>query len=117
MKLFVSLILAFSVCAGATLAQSRNQTLTIVVKGSPEHPVKHACVTLIPKTGELLFGQIDSRGRVRFKNVAQGEYRLVVRAESYELQKKEITVGPDDNTITFNLIWLDGTEHGWRGGQ
>jgi uncharacterized membrane protein len=59
-------------------------------------------VTVIPKEGEILFSKADGKGRIRFKGVTKGKYRVVVKADGYQAQKREVNVG-EAWTVDFSL--------------
>lgn len=116
MKRVLSAITGLLICAATLSAQSKTHSLTVMVNPGARSDVR-ACVTLIPKSGDLIFDQTNRSGRVKFKNVPMGDYRIVVKLSACGLQKKEITVGPDTDTVTFHFICLDGTESSVPSGQ
>jgi len=66
-------------------------------------PLKDACITLVPREGDILFRKADGRGRVRIKKLTSGHYRVTAKVDGYEAQKKEIEVGEMSETVSFNL--------------
>lgn len=66
-------------------------------------PLKDACITVVPKEGEILFRKADGRGRVRVRNMARGRYRVTAKVDGYTAQKKEIEVGTTAETVSFAL--------------
>src|SRR5918911_4962441 len=65
--------------SGAALAQGGDSSILVEVKSASGQPVRNACVTLIPKEGEILFSKADREGRLRFRHVTAGDYRIVVK--------------------------------------
>src|SRR5215210_664024 len=96
-------LLIVTICAllfsagGATGAQqqgsSNDPTLWIEVRDENGLPLKDACVTVVPKEGEILFRRADGRGRVRVAKMARGHYRVTAKVDGYTAQKKEIELG------------------------
>ncbi len=95
--------LALILCAGATLAQSGARTVLVEVSSVNGQPLKHVCVTLVPREGEILFNQTDGKGRIKWKNIAPGNYRVVVKVDGYVAQKKEFLLDNKDETVAFAL--------------
>ncbi|HEX8098012.1 MAG TPA: carboxypeptidase-like regulatory domain-containing protein [Pyrinomonadaceae bacterium] len=114
---FIALTLAtLFACASVFAQQGGEATLLVEVKeGAPARPLKQACVTVIPKEGEILFGKTDSKGKIEFRHLPPGRYRVVVKT-TYA-QKKEVTVVSGANAVAFNMLWIDGTEQTGRGQQ
>jgi hypothetical protein len=67
------------------------------------HPLGNACVTVIPKEGEITFRKADKRGRVKLKGMQPGSYRVVVKVDGYEAQKKQVAIGASVETVAFSL--------------
>ncbi len=87
--------------AGSVLAQDNDSTLIVEVVNKDGRPVKYACVTLVPKSGDILFQKADGRGIVRVKNLYKGRYRVVVKVDGYIAQKREISVTEKKDTVGF----------------
>jgi hypothetical protein len=103
-KYLSSMILTLLLLSVAGFAQQGgDDSLLVQVRETGGRPVKYACVTVIPKEGEILFRKADGKGRVKFKGVAKGHYRIVVKAEGYEAQKREVTFGGLDETLDFSM--------------
>jgi uncharacterized membrane protein len=105
-KYLSSAILSLSLLSFAAFAQGGADSLVVQVREASGRPVKYACVTVIPKEGEILFRKADGQGRVKFKGVTKGQYRVVVKAEGYRAQKREVSVGSgggDAWTVDFSL--------------
>ncbi len=77
--------------------------LLVQVTDEGGRPLKRACVTVVPREGEIIFRNADSRGRVRLKKPAAGRYRVTAKSDGYELQGKEVTVGSENETVAFAL--------------
>jgi len=98
------IFLALLLCVGFVSAQTESERwLMVEVTDAAGQPLKDACVTVIPKEGDILFDKADKRGRSKFKRMAAGNYRVVVKVEGYEAQKREVTVGSNNETVTFAL--------------
>lgn len=65
--------------------------------------MKNACITVVPKEGEIVFRKADERGRVRVRNMARGHYRVTAKVDGYTAQKKEIELGSTAETVSFSL--------------
>jgi hypothetical protein len=103
-KRIIHLIFALILCGSLSLAQNgSDRWLTVEVKDASGEPLKRACVTVVPKEGEIVFRNADSRGRVKLKKPAAGNYRVVVKVDGYEAQKREVVIGSSDETVAFTL--------------
>ena len=103
-KRIVHIIFALVLCGSFALAQdSSDKWLLVEVKDASGEPLKRACVTVVPKEGEIVFRNADSRGRVKLKKPAAGNYRVVVKVDGYEAQKREVTIGSTSETVAFTL--------------
>jgi Carboxypeptidase regulatory-like domain len=100
----VFVLLMLLLCVGFIQAQTESERwLMVEVKDAGGQPLKEACVTIVPKEGDILFQKADKRGHVKLKKLAAGNYRVVVKVEGYEAQKREVTVGSGNETVTFAL--------------
>jgi hypothetical protein len=103
-KYFGSVILSLLLLGFAAFAQSSYDVLLVQVRDANGRPVKHACVTVIPHEGEVLFRKADGKGCARFKGVAVGQYRVVVKADGYQAQKQQVSFsGGDMWPVSFSL--------------
>jgi hypothetical protein len=102
-KYLSSAILNLSLLSFAAFAQGGDDSLLVQVRESNGRPVKYACVTVIPKDGEILFHKADAKGRVKFKGVTRGNYRVVVKADGYEAQKKQVYAAGSALTLDFSM--------------
>lgn len=82
-------------------AQDSSSSLIVEVVNSAGQPIKNACVTFVPRSGDILFRKADRRGKVRVKRLVRGKYRVVVKVDGYEAQKKEIVVSEAKDTLAF----------------
>lgn len=101
----ILIALALLLISGLSQAQddSSEKWLLVEVTNEAGEPLKRACVTVVPKEGEIVFRNADSRGRVRLKKPAAGNYRVVVKVDGYEAQKREVVVGSKSETVAFSL--------------
>jgi hypothetical protein len=103
----LALLLLCGGAGGPALAQkdedSSQRWLLVEVTDERGQPLKRACVTVVPKEGEIIFRNADSRGRVKLKKPAAGRYRVTAKVAGYELQGKEVTVGAGSETVGFVL--------------
>jgi carboxypeptidase family protein len=67
-------------------------SLWIEVRDENGAPLKNACITVVPKEGEILFRKADGRGRVRVRHLPRGRYRVTAKVDGYAAQKKEVEV-------------------------
>jgi hypothetical protein len=103
-RFFAAVILTFLLGASHVPAQTESERwLMVEVKDASGQPLKHACVTLVPKEGEIVFRKADGRGHVKLKKPAAGAYRVVVKVDGYEAQKREISVSAKSETVAFAL--------------
>lgn len=79
------------------------QVLVVEVKDAAGRPLKRACVTYIPRNGEVQFRNADARGRVEFRDLTMGEGRVVAKVSGYAAQKKAVSVGAGVETVAFSL--------------
>jgi hypothetical protein len=89
----ISIILALLLLSGAVAAQEGVNAITVEVKGEGGRPLKSACVTLVPRQGEIVFRKADGRGQVKVRKLTAGSYRVIVKMDGYEAQKREVAVG------------------------
>lgn len=102
---FIAVVLALVLTGGVTPAQSDSERwLLVEVTDVTGQPLKRACVTFVPRDGEITFRNADSRGRVKLKRPGAGKYRVVVKVDGYEAQKREVTVGANNETVAFKLL-------------
>jgi hypothetical protein len=101
----ILILIALLLFAGLGFAQdkSSDKWLLVEVTDTNGQPLKEACVTFVPKEGEIVFRNADSRGRVKLKRPAARSYRVVVKVEGYEAQKREVTIGSTSETVAFSL--------------
>lgn len=95
----LTLFLALSV----SHAQGNEGALEVSVTNTAGRPLKNACVTFIPREGEILFRKADRNGKVKIRKMAAGRYRVVVKVDGYEAQKKEVVVNSSAGTVAFSL--------------
>jgi hypothetical protein len=84
-------------------AQAVTSSVQITVKNVAGRPLKRACVTFIPKEGDILFRNADAKGRVVLRNVAPGNYRIVVKVTGYQAQKRMVSVESGLESYEFAL--------------
>ena len=100
-KHIFGIISALLLSGCAVFAQDGVNAITVEVKGEGGRPLKSACVTLVPRQGEILFSNADAKGRVKVRKLKPGSYRVIVKVDGYEAQKREVTVGSTPATVTF----------------
>lgn len=99
-----ALLIVLLACAYPLSAQTGNGNgLVVEVTDAEGQPLRNACVTVIPKEGEITFRKADKRGRVRLKGIAPGNYRVVVKVDGYEAQKRQVSIGSGVETVAFSL--------------
>ncbi|OLE53015.1 MAG: hypothetical protein AUG51_15275 [Acidobacteria bacterium 13_1_20CM_3_53_8] len=96
-------IIVLLISASAIFAQDRQHSLTVDVRDAQSRPVKRACVTVIPRSGDIIFGQTDAHGRFKVKNLEEGAYRVVVKSSGFSMQKRNVEIGAEVNHLTFTL--------------
>lgn len=103
-RFFAAIALAVLFAAGLASAQRESERwLTIEITDESGRPLKEACVTFVPKDGEIVFRKADRRGVVKLKRPAAGDYRVVVKVDGYEAEKKAVTIGSKSETVAFAL--------------
>src|ERR687884_1374928 len=103
-KQALSVIFALLLLGGAVaFAQDGDHSIIVEVKGDAGRPLKHACVTLVPRDGEIVFRKADDRGQVRVKGLMPGHYRVIVKVDGYEAQKRQVTLQAETETVAFLL--------------
>jgi Carboxypeptidase regulatory-like domain len=102
-----ALLLVGCTAVSAVRAQDERRasdpSLWIVVRDERGAPIKNACVTLVPREGEILFRQTDGKGRVRIGRLTRGQYRVTAKSDGYAAQKKEVSIGASEETVSFSL--------------
>ncbi len=96
-------LLVWGGVAAATDQDDGERALTVEIVNQDGRPVKNACVTFVPKSGEVVFRNSDRRGKVKLKKLAPGSYRVVVKADGYVAQKKEVEVRGEPETVAFSM--------------
>ncbi len=105
--LVVNIVSALLICLavsnnGFVLAQETlERPLVVEVRDEAGQPIRDACVTFVPKNGEILFIKANAKGRAEFKSSAKRAGRVIVKVEGYQAQKKEIAAGAD--AVAFAL--------------
>ncbi len=101
----IHILFALVLCGSFSFAQddSSDKWLLVEVTNASGQPLKQACVTFVPKEGEIIFRNADSRGRVKLKKPAADKYRVIVKVDGYEAQKREVTIGSRGETVAFTL--------------
>src|SRR5437763_2327766 len=105
-RLFTSITLALILGAGHVSAQHGNDSarwLTVEVTSADGQPLKNACVTFVPPEGEIILLKSDKHGHVKLKRLESDNYRVVVKVDGYQAQKREVTVGSKGETVAFAL--------------
>ena len=101
---FVLIVAIALLCASSPAAQGSDDVRLLVdVKDTAGQPLSRACVTVVPRAGEIVFRQCNRHGKVEFKGLARGSYRVVVKVEGYEAQKREVTLSAREETVAFSL--------------
>ena len=100
----MALLLGGTVCA----QQGSDPSLWIEVRDEQGMPLKNACVTLVPREGDIVFRKADGRGRVRIKRLTRGHYRVTAKRDGYAAQKKEVEMGATTETVSFSLAPRSG---------
>jgi hypothetical protein len=85
----------------SAFGQDGSSSLIVEVVNSAGQPIKNACVTFVPRSGDIVFRKADRRGKVKVKRMVRGKYRVVVKVDGYEAQKKEIVVSEAKDTLAF----------------
>jgi hypothetical protein len=105
-KLFAALILMSLLIVSPVSAQKGNDSerwLTVEVTDTDGQPLKNACVTFVPPVGEIILLKSDKHGHAKLKRLESNSYRVVVKIDGYQAQKREVTVGSKSETVAFAL--------------
>ena len=103
-RLSIAAFLAVLLLSSAVFAQTGGNALVIEVTNADGQPLRNACVTVIPKEGDITFRKADKNGRVKLRGVAAGSYRVVVKVDGYTAQKKQVAIGERAlETVAFSL--------------
>jgi hypothetical protein len=103
-KFLAAIMVTLLLGASALQAQTESERwLMVEVTNASGQPLKHACVTFVPKEGEIVFRKADGRGHVKLKRPTAGTYRVVVKVDGYEAQKREVDVSAKSETVAFTL--------------
>jgi uncharacterized surface anchored protein len=98
-----SLVVLLLACASVLFAQSNGNGLVIEVNDEQGKPLRNACVTVIPKEGDITFRKADRNGKVKLKGLTPGSYRVVVKVDGYTAQKRQVLIGQSLETVAFTL--------------
>lgn len=96
-----ALAMLFATC-GVVQAQGERR-LVVEVLSATGQPIRNACVTFVPKEGEILFRKSDRSGKVKLDKLTAASYRVVVKVDGYVAQKKEVALDSEANIVAFNL--------------
>ena len=102
-RLPIAAVILLLLASSAMFAQQSGNGLIVEVTDDAGRPLKYACVTVIPKEGEIIFRKADKSGKVKLKGIAPGNYRVVAKVEGYEAQKRQVTIGAAFETVAFAL--------------
>ncbi|MBV9210273.1 MAG: carboxypeptidase regulatory-like domain-containing protein [Acidobacteria bacterium] len=91
-KKSVALILLCLLLSSAIEARHARNVVVVKVLDFSGKPLKHACVTLVPKEGEIIFRNADGKGVVTVKDLEPGKYRVTAKVEGFVAEKQEITI-------------------------
>jgi hypothetical protein len=106
MKISFFTVIVFASLLAPTIARAQDTSdrwLMVEITNEAGRPLKNACVTIVPKAGEIVFRKADRRGHVRFKRPPAGDYRVVVKIDGYQAEKKQVSVGEKSETVAFAL--------------
>ncbi|MGA9994466.1 MAG: carboxypeptidase-like regulatory domain-containing protein [Pyrinomonadaceae bacterium] len=93
----------FLLMSGAAFSQSNGYSFLVSIKNASGQPIKNACVSFIPKEGEILFRKADKHGQVHLVKLLPGAYRIVVKVDGYVAQKREVTLSSSEEAVAFTL--------------
>ena len=103
-KLSSLIILVLLAGSQSLLAQKESERwLRVEVTDEAGVPLKNACVTFVPKEGNIIFRKADARGVVKVKKLAANQYRVIVKVDGYEAQKREVSLEGKPETVAFSL--------------
>lgn len=85
------------------VGQGGAKSLLVAVQDAEGQPLKHACVTFIPRDGAIVFRKADARGRVKLKNLSAQVGRVIARVDGYEAQKQNVELLTGREVVTFRL--------------
>ena len=97
-------LLAFMLVTPMVVGRGGARSLQVDVQDADGRPLKHACVTFIPKDGAIIFRKADARGRVKLKDLAAQSGRVVAKVDGYEAQKQNVTLLSETEQVTFRLV-------------
>lgn len=106
MKGRLSILIAFALLmtASALFAQTSGSRLVIEVTDAAGQPLRNACVTVIPKEGEITFRKADKNGRVSLRGISPGSYRVVAKVDGFVAQKRVVAIAEGAlETVAFAL--------------
>ena len=97
-------LLAALLLSGAVVAQTKDNGLVIEVTNAEGQPLRNACVTVVPREGEIIFRKADKNGKVRLKGMRAGSYRVTAKVDGYAAEKKQVAVGERElERVAFSL--------------
>ncbi len=97
-------LLAALLLSGTAVAQTKDKGLVIEVTNAEGKPLRNACVTVVPREGEIIFRKADKNGKVRLKSMRAGSYRVTAKVDGYTAEKKQVSVGERElERVAFSL--------------
>ncbi len=88
------IIFSLILLSSAVFAQHGRRSVNVMVMDAKKQPLE-ACITFVPKEGEIIFHKTGRDGKLTVKNLLPGDYRVVAKVEGYGITKQEVTISAD----------------------
>lgn len=104
MRFLLVTVVAIALIAGVPArAQDNSGAVIVDVTDNGGRPIRNACVTLVPKSGDIIFRKADRNGRVRVDGLPRGDYRVVVKVDGYKATKRTVAHENATDVVSFVL--------------
>lgn len=100
-----AIIFSLLLLSSAVFAQHGRRSVNVMVIGEKKQPLE-ACITFVPKEGEIIFHKTGRNGKLTVKNLLPGDYRVVAKVEGYGATKQEVTVREDAQNQLLLFVFL-----------
>ena len=96
-------LITFAMLAPLAFGQGRAKSLLVSVQDAQGRPLKHACVTFVPKDGAIIFRKADADGKVKLKDLPAQSGRVIAKVDGYGAQKQNVTLLTETESVNFRL--------------
>jgi|GEM_PF-1999602 len=104
-KRALAIIFNLLLLSSAAFAQHGRRSVNVMVIDAKKQPLE-ACITFVPKEGEIIFHKTGRDGKLTVKNLLPGDYRVVAKVDGYGATKQEVTIREDMQQQSLLFMFL-----------